>query len=61
MAAHLIANIIVQDPAGCGAYRAAVPAAAARAFCDSPGDAAPPPMRRASTTGSLALVEGLAA
>ena len=97
MAAYLIANITVTDPAGFEAYRAAVPAviarfggrylvrggaveakegapgldrvvilefpdmAAARAFYDSADYAPLLAMRLATTTGSLALVEGMPA
>jgi uncharacterized protein (DUF1330 family) len=97
MAAYLIANITVTDPAGFEAYRQAVPAviarfggrylvrggaveakegapalnrvvilefpdmATARAFYDSADYAPLLAMRLASTTGSLALVEGMAA
>ena len=97
MAAYLIANITVTDPAGFEAYRAAVPAviarfggrylvrggaveakegapglnrlvilefpdmATARSFYDSAEYAPLLAMRLASTTGSLALVEGMPA
>jgi uncharacterized protein (DUF1330 family) len=97
MAAYLIANITVTDPAGFEAYRLAVPAviarfggrylvrggavavkegepglnrvvilefpdmAAAQAFYHSEDYAPLIAMRLASTTGSLALVEGMAA
>jgi uncharacterized protein (DUF1330 family) len=97
MAAYLIANITVTDPAGFEAYRQAVPAviarfggrylvrggavavkegepglnrvvilefpdmAAAQAFYHSAEYAPLIAMRLASTTGSLALVEGMAA
>ncbi len=97
MAAYLIANITVTDPAGFEAYRAAVPAViarfggrylvrggaveakegtpgldrvvilefpdmgTARAFYDSADYAPLLEMRLATTTGSLALVEGMPA
>jgi uncharacterized protein (DUF1330 family) len=97
MAAYLVANITVHDPARFEEYRAAVPAviarfggrylvrggaveakegepglnrlvilefpdmAAARAFYDSADDAPLLAMRRAATTGSVALAEGAAA